>query len=154
MMTSKHLERSKRQRRVSSWRSVADSMRSDTVASAVSVERLDRKPCCDNEKVDCQTYMSKAVAAQLSLQFWRRLGRWRWDGSYASELLPDLLDGMNNGVPPGGRTLKSCETGVENEEKNVTDGFESKVKNPDANTIRASGRGIFHGEEKGTKRAK
>ena len=63
------------------------------------------------------------------------------------------MDRVNNGMLPGGRKLTGCETGVENEEKNMTDGFESKLKDPDANTVRASGRGVFHREEDGTKRA-
>ena len=98
------------------------------------------------EQSCCCTTFSTIFAKAGTMEMGRKLD--------ASELLPDLLDGMNNGVLPGGRKLKGCETGVENEEKNVTDGLESKLKDPDANTIRASGRGIFHGEENGTKRAK
>ena len=58
---------------------------------------------------------------------------------------------MDNGVFPGSRKFTGCETGVENEEKDVTDGVKTELEDPDANTVRASGRGVFHKEEDGAK---
>ena len=54
---------------------------------------------------------------------------------------------MDNGVLPGFGKLTVCETGVENEEKDVTDGVETKFEDPDADTVRASGRIVFHRKE-------
>ena len=45
---------------------------------------------------------------------------------------------MDNGVLPGCEKFTGCETGVENEEKDVTDGVERQFQDPDADTIRAS----------------
>ena len=80
-----------------------------------------------------------------------------WDDGDGAEVgcfgrATGFMDGVNNGMLPGGRKLTGCETGVENEEKNITDGFESKLKDRVANTVRAIGRGTFHGKENGTKR--
>ena len=63
-----------------------------------------------------------------------------------------FVDGMNNGVFPGCGKITGCKTRVENEEKDVTDGTKTKFEDPDANTVRARGRGIFHPEENGVKR--
>ena len=54
---------------------------------------------------------------------------------------------MDNGVLPGGGKLTGCETGVENEEKDVTDGIETELQDPDADTVRASSRRVFHRKE-------
>ena len=51
-----------------------------------------------------------------------------------------FVDGMDNGVLPGRGKFTGCETGVENEEKDVTDGIKTKFEDPDANTVRAIGR--------------
>ena len=58
-----------------------------------------------------------------------------------------FVDGMDDGVFPGVGKFTGCETGVENEEKDVTDGVKTKFQDPDADTVRASGRGIFHGKQ-------
>ena len=48
------------------------------------------------------------------------------------------MDGMNNGVLPGCEKLTGCKTGVENEDKNVADGMETKLEEPDADTVSLS----------------
>ena len=56
------------------------------------------------------------------------------------------MDGVNDRVLPGCGNFTGCETGVENVKKDVTNGIKTKLENPDANTVRASGRRIFHGK--------
>ena len=61
-----------------------------------------------------------------------------------------FVDGMDNEVLSGGGKLTGCETGVENEEKDVTDGIETELQDPDADTVRASSRKVFFFIEKRT----
>ena len=62
-----------------------------------------------------------------------------------------FVDGVDDGVFPGVGKFTGCETGVEDEEKDVADGIKTKFQDPDANTVRASGRGVFHGKQDGPK---
>ena len=50
------------------------------------------------------------------------------------------MDDVNNGVLPGCGKITGCKTGVENEEKDVTDGARTKFEDLDANTVRARSR--------------
>ena len=64
------------------------------------------------------------------------------------------MDGVDNGMLPGLGKLTGCETGVEDEEEDMTDGIETNFEDPDANTVRVRGRGIFHREKSSPKRMK
>ena len=48
-----------------------------------------------------------------------------------------FVDWVDNGMFPGGGKFTGCETGVDNEEKDVADGVETKPEDPDADTIGA-----------------
>ena len=61
------------------------------------------------------------------------------------------MDWVNSAVLPGWGKITSCKAGVDNGEKDVT-GIETKLEDPDANPVRARGRGIFHRKEYGAKR--
>ena len=65
----------------------------------------------------------------------------------ASERLPDLWMGVNNGTLSGWGKLKGCVRGVTNEEKTVTDGFENKFKYMEHACQNRSWQRIRHGEE-------
>ena len=48
-----------------------------------------------------------------------------------------FVDGMDNGVFPGGGKFTGCDTGVDNEEKDVANGVETEPEDPDTDTVRA-----------------
>ena len=80
------------------------------------------------------------VGVQLLLDhFFYEFGEGRDDGDgtivgYFGRIA-GFVDWVNNGVLPGCGKITGCEAGVDNEEKDVTNGIETKLENPDANPV-------------------
>ena len=68
-------------------------------------------------------------------------GRDNRDGSIVGWIggIAGFVDGMNDRVFPGSGKFTRCETGVDDLEKDMTNGAKTELKNPDADTIRTTG---------------
>ena len=100
--------------------------------------------------------VARHVVIQLLLSdFFYKFGEGRdnGDGAIVGCLgrATGFVDWMNDGVFPGSGKFTGCETGVDNEEKDLANSIKTELEDPDANTVRASGRRVFHRKESGLK---
>ena len=89
--------------------------------------------------------VARHVGVQLLLgNFLYKFGEGGDDGDRAIvgwiRRIAGFVDGVDDGVLPGRGNFTGSETGVDKVKEDVTNGIETKPKDPDADTVGAGGR--------------